>query len=45
MGSINALQDYTTYYHLPPEGNSGTGIVFAIFQVICIFFSSQDVLG
>jgi hypothetical protein len=33
MGSINALHNYTTYYHLPPKGNSGTGIVFAIFNV------------
>jgi hypothetical protein len=33
MGSINALKNYTTYYHLPPKGNSGTGIVFAIFNV------------
>lgn len=33
MGSINAVQSYIDYYHLPPEGNSGTGIVFAIFQV------------
>lgn len=33
MGSINALHNYTTYYRLPPKGNSGTGIVFAIFNV------------
>jgi MFS family permease len=33
MGSINAMKSYVDYYHLPPEGNSGTGIVFAIFQV------------
>lgn len=33
MGSINAMRSYTEYYNLPPEGNSGTGIVFAIFQV------------
>lgn len=33
MGSINAVPSYTSYYNLPPEGNSGTGIVFAIFQV------------
>ncbi|KAJ9654909.1 hypothetical protein H2198_006091 [Neophaeococcomyces mojaviensis] len=33
MGSINAMRSYIDYYHLPPEGNSGTGIVFAIFQV------------
>ncbi|KAJ9611120.1 hypothetical protein H2200_004303 [Cladophialophora chaetospira] len=33
MGSINAMQAYIDYYHLPPKGNSGTGIVFAIFQV------------
>lgn len=33
MGSINAMPNYTEYYNLPPEGNSGTGIVFAIFQI------------
>jgi MFS family permease len=33
MGSINAVPSYTSYYSLPKEGNSGTGIVFAIFQV------------
>lgn len=33
MGSINAVPSYTSYYKLPAEGNSGTGIVFAIFQV------------
>jgi hypothetical protein len=33
MGSINAMDAYTDYYNLPPEGNSGTGIVFAIFQI------------
>jgi MFS family permease len=33
MGSINAMKAYINYYNLPPEGNSGTGIVFAIFQV------------
>lgn len=33
MGSINAVPSYTAYYNLPAEGNSGTGIVFAIFQV------------
>ena len=33
MGSINAMQSYIDYYNLPPEGNSGTGIVFAIFQI------------
>lgn len=33
MGSINAVPSYTAYYNLPPEGNSGTGIVFAIFNV------------
>ncbi|KAL5113254.1 hypothetical protein ACEQ8H_008881 [Pleosporales sp. CAS-2024a] len=33
MGSINAVPSYTKYYNLPKKGNSGTGIVFAIFQV------------
>jgi MFS family permease len=33
MGSINAVPSYTSYYNLPKEGNSGTGIVFAIFQI------------
>ncbi|KAF2151592.1 general substrate transporter [Myriangium duriaei CBS 260.36] len=33
MGSINAMPSYIAYYNLPPEGNSSTGIVFAIFQV------------
>ncbi|EJU05893.1 sugar transporter [Dacryopinax primogenitus] len=33
MGSINALPNYTSYYHLPPKGNSATGIVFAIFNI------------
>lgn len=33
MGSINAVPSYTKYYNLPPEGNSGTGLVFAIFNV------------
>jgi MFS family permease len=33
MGSINAVPSYTRYYNLPPEGNSGTGLVFAIFNV------------
>ncbi|KAI7592800.1 general substrate transporter [Hortaea werneckii] len=32
MGSINAVPSYTAYYDLPPEGNSSTGIVFAIYQ-------------
>ncbi|GAB1728358.1 hypothetical protein NU195Hw_g1663t1 [Hortaea werneckii] len=32
MGSINAVPSYTAYYGLPPEGNSSTGIVFAIYQ-------------
>ncbi|KAF2757649.1 general substrate transporter [Pseudovirgaria hyperparasitica] len=33
MGSINAIPNYTSYYNLPPEGNSGTGLVFAIFNI------------
>lgn len=33
MGSINAVPSYTAYFNLPPEGNSGTGLVFAIFQI------------
>ncbi|EXJ93242.1 hypothetical protein A1O3_01799 [Capronia epimyces CBS 606.96] len=27
------MSSYIDYYNLPPEGNSGTGIVFAIFNV------------
>lgn len=33
MGSINAMPSYIGYYNLPPEGNSSTGIVFAIYQI------------
>ncbi|KAI8254172.1 Lactose permease [Colletotrichum sp. SAR11_239] len=33
MGSINALPNYTAYFGLPSNGNTSTGIVFAIFQV------------
>ncbi|KAK2812230.1 hypothetical protein FQN50_001588 [Emmonsiellopsis sp. PD_5] len=33
MGSINTLPNYVKYYDLPPTGNAGTGIVFAIFNV------------
>ncbi|KIW22451.1 uncharacterized protein PV07_12335 [Cladophialophora immunda] len=33
MASINEMKSYIDYRHLPPEGNSGTGIVFAI---ICV---------
>ncbi|KAG5292518.1 lactose permease [Histoplasma ohiense] len=33
MGSINTLPSYVKYYHLPPSGNAGTGLVFAIFNV------------
>ncbi|EGC47956.1 lactose permease [Histoplasma capsulatum var. duboisii H88] len=32
MGSINTLPSYVKYYHLPPSGNAGTGLVFAIFN-------------
>lgn len=33
MGSINVLENYTSYYGLPSDGTASTGIVFAIFQV------------
>jgi MFS family permease len=33
MGSINALPNYLKYYDVPENDQSGTGIVFAIFQV------------
>ncbi|ORY04970.1 lactose permease [Clohesyomyces aquaticus] len=33
MGSINVLENYTSYYNLPTTGTASTGIVFAIFQV------------
>jgi uncharacterized membrane protein len=33
MGSINALPKYIEFFGLPENGNAGTGIVFAIFQV------------
>lgn len=33
MGSINAVPSYTAYYGLSSEGNSSTGLVFAIFQI------------
>ncbi|KAL2365436.1 hypothetical protein RJZ56_001680 [Blastomyces dermatitidis] len=33
MGSINTLPNYVKYYEVPPTGNAGTGIVFAIFNV------------
>lgn len=33
MGSINALPNYLNYYNVPENDQSGTGIVFAIFQV------------
>ncbi|MCJ1258557.1 hypothetical protein MMC24_006390 [Lignoscripta atroalba] len=33
MGSINTLPNYISYYNLPETGNTGTGIVFAIFQI------------
>jgi MFS family permease len=42
MGSINAVPSYTAYYDLPSEGNSSTGLVFAIFQIgqmVGAFFS------
>lgn len=42
MGSINAVPSYTAYYNLPSEGNSSTGLVFAIFQIgqmVGAFFS------
>jgi MFS family permease len=49
MGSINALENYTQYYNLPPEGNSGTGIVFAIFNVGqmvgALFLWTADAIG
>jgi MFS family permease len=33
MGSINVLENYTDYFHLPKTGTASTGIVFSIFQV------------
>ncbi|KAF2117246.1 sugar transporter [Lophiotrema nucula] len=33
MGSINALENFTTYYNLPTKGTTSTGIVFSIFQI------------
>ncbi|KAF2169399.1 hypothetical protein M409DRAFT_65076 [Zasmidium cellare ATCC 36951] len=50
MGSINALPEYTAYYHLPVTGNAGTGIVFSIFQVFgqmaaAVFFWFVDWQG
>lgn len=33
MGSINVLDNYTNYYHLPKKGTASTGIVFSIWQV------------
>jgi MFS family permease len=49
MGSINALENYINYYNLPPEGNSGTGIVFAIFNVGqmvgALFIWTADAVG
>jgi MFS family permease len=33
MGSINSVSKYQQYYHLPLNGASSTGIIFAIFQV------------
>ncbi|KAF2260656.1 sugar transporter [Lojkania enalia] len=33
MGSINVLENYTSYYGLPDTGTASTGIVFAIFQI------------
>ncbi|KAF2870057.1 lactose permease [Massariosphaeria phaeospora] len=33
MGSINVLENYTSYFGLPNTGTASTGIVFAIFQV------------
>ena len=49
MGSINALENYTTYYGLPATGSTGTGLVFAIFNVgqMCgaLFIWSADLIG
>ncbi|KAK8015399.1 hypothetical protein PG990_008695 [Apiospora arundinis] len=33
MGSINVLDNFTSYYGLAKDGAASTGIVFAIFQV------------
>ncbi|KAK8044032.1 sugar transporter [Apiospora rasikravindrae] len=33
MGSINVLDNFTSYYGLAQDGAASTGIVFAIFQV------------
>jgi MFS family permease len=33
MGSINSVAEYQHYYHLPLNGASSTGIIFAIFQI------------
>lgn len=33
MGSINVLDNYTSYYNLPTKGTASTGIVFSIFQI------------
>lgn len=33
MSSINALDNYTSYYNLPEKGAASTGIVFAIWQI------------
>jgi hypothetical protein len=32
ISSINAMQDYLDYYHLPP-GGAETGLIFSIFNV------------
>lgn len=33
MGSINSVTEYLQYYNLDLNGGSGTGIIFAIFQI------------
>ncbi|KAF2735853.1 lactose permease [Polyplosphaeria fusca] len=33
MGSINVLENYTSYFNLPSKGTTSTGIVFSIFQI------------
>ena len=33
MGSINAIPEYQSYYHLGADGAASTGLVFSIFQI------------
>lgn len=43
LASINALENYISYYNLPKKGATSTGIVFAIYQVSLRFLDSNAI--